>query len=244
MTSSYPSFEEPNEPTRSSLYSKRPSLTNQNKVVEQPKDNYRKEITNDEINKLGNLHLNTNQYGSNNQYNQSLPSQHEVVKNNSVSSKSTHQNPKEIIQPSPRVNEQKINQTIVTPTPQHKQIDTKSKNDDNYEVQIKCVQSGSTVLTENPISIMISSPEKHSGGFFTSDYITYLVETSGLNFKVRRRYSDFEWLRSILVSFFPAFMISPIPGKNFGDRLNDEFITQRMRFLEVLIKKTNLYIYK
>jgi len=68
---------------------------------------------------------------------------------------------------------------------------------------------------------------------FQSDYITYLVTNDPLEFKVRRRYSDFEWLRNILLNFFPGTIIPQIPSKNYEDRLHEDFIVKRMRYLEV-----------
>ena len=94
------------------------------------------------------------------------------------------------------------------------------------------------VLSEiafNEFRVKISHPEKNDGGFFSKSYITYRVTTTPFNFEVRRRYSDFEWLRQILYEQFPAFIIPPIPFKNFSDRFNDEFIDKRMRYLQQFI---------
>ena len=52
------------------------------------------------------------------------------------------------------------------------------------------------------------SPEKHGGGFFSKAYITYLVTTSPTEYRVRRRYSDFEWLRNILTIIYPGASVS------------------------------------
>lgn len=54
------------------------------------------------------------------------------------------------------------------------------------------------------LKITISSPEKVEGGLFSSAYVTYLVTTHPLNYVVRRRYSDFEWLRKILYTLYPG----------------------------------------
>jgi hypothetical protein len=81
-------------------------------------------------------------------------------------------------------------------------------------------------------TVTISSPEKIDGGFFSKSYITYLLKTEPFGLKVRRRYSDFEWLRSILCDHFPAYLIPPIPIKSFSDRFNDEFVEKRMRYLQ------------
>jgi sorting nexin-7/30/sorting nexin-8 len=77
---------------------------------------------------------------------------------------------------------------------------------ENYEEIIECLKSENTVLSDkmDVLKIVISSPEKVEGGLFSSAYVTYLVTTTPLNFVVRRRYSDFEWLRKILTTLFPG----------------------------------------
>ncbi len=64
---------------------------------------------------------------------------------------------------------------------------------------------GKTTLTEytmfterEGIVVKVSSPEKKEGGIFSKSYISYLVETEPFNYKTRKRYSDFLWLRNTL----------------------------------------------
>ncbi len=84
------------------------------------------------------------------------------------------------------------------------------------------------------IHIEISLGEKVARTFFTKAYMTYIISTSPLNLKVRRRYSDFEWLRQILLNFYSSSIIPPIPKKNKigGDRFDETFLLKRMRTLE------------
>ena len=84
------------------------------------------------------------------------------------------------------------------------------------------------------IHIEISLGEKVARTFFTKAYMTYIISTSPLNLKVRRRYSDFEWLRQILLNFYSSSIIPPIPKKNKigGDRFDETFVLKRMRTLE------------
>ena len=116
-----------------------------------------------------------------------------------------------------------------------KEILVSPKQNDEHEQIINCIKLEKTVLTESSsfVKISISKPEKNAGGFFSSDFVTYLVSTDPHKFQVRRRYSDFLWLRNILLDFFPGIMIPPIPSKNYGQRLHEDFIQQRMRYLEV-----------
>ena len=75
---------------------------------------------------------------------------------------------------------------------------------------IECLKCEQNPLSDkmNVLKIVISSPEKVEGGLFSSAYVTYLVTTHPLNYVVRRRYSDFEWLRKILFSLYPGVPVN------------------------------------
>jgi hypothetical protein len=59
----------------------------------------------------------------------------------------------------------------------------------------------------------VGKPETQSGT--VTQYTTYLVKVrlGEDNFECRKRYSDFEWLRSAITSCFPGVRIPPIPKK-------------------------------
>ena len=86
---------------------------------------------------------------------------------------------------------------------------------------------------ENPI-IQVGFPEKVEGGFFSKAYVTYLITTNPLNIKVRRRYSDFDWLRQMMQNLLMYNVIPTNPRKNkFGsDKFGEPFLKKRMRTLE------------
>jgi len=108
-----------------------------------------------------------------------------------------------------------------------------------YEKKLPCKILANTSLCEKKnIKITLSKPEKHSGGFFTSAYTTFLVKTDPFGFQVRRRYSDFEWLRNLLCLHFPGINIPPIPSKKYSDRFLESFVLKRMRYLEVILLLT------
>ena len=88
-------------------------------------------------------------------------------------------------------------------------------------------------ISDNP-SIQVGFPEKVEGGFFSKSYVTYLVTTIPLNIKVRRRYSDFEWLRQIMCNLYVGNVIPTTPRKNKigSDKFGDAFLQKRMRTLE------------
>ena len=100
---------------------------------------------------------------------------------------------------------------------------------------ILCSISEKTELSKyDAIHIEMTLGEKIPGTLFSKAYMTYIITTSPLNLKVRRRYSDFEWLRQTLLNFYSSSVIPPIPKKNKigGDRFDETFLIKRMRNLE------------
>ena len=88
------------------------------------------------------------------------------------------------------------------------------------------------------ISITISEPEEMDGGIIYGKYIIYKVITDPFGWNVKRRYSDFDWLRQLLIKFYPGFNIPPLPKKNSSSRrFETDFIIKRMKFLELFINK-------
>ena len=103
-----------------------------------------------------------------------------------------------------------------------------------YEPEfIQCVLSESTDITETSgVQIKLSSPEKVDGGIFGKSYITYLVETYPFGYKIRKRYSDFEWLRNALALQYVGCVIPPLCKKNYGDRFSETLVHKRTRLLQ------------
>lgn len=61
---------------------------------------------------------------------------------------------------------------------------------------------------------------------FSKSYITYLVSTNPLNIKVRRRYSDFDWLRQMMSNLYVWNAIPSTPRKNRlgSDKFGEPFL--------------------
>ena len=105
-----------------------------------------------------------------------------------------------------------------------------------YAKEIQCKKLDKTVLNDKPITCILKNPRTTETGFFQSNYITYEVETKEANWLVRRRYSDFEWLRIVLVKFYPRLYVPPIPNKKIGSRRFEvDFVEKRMIFLQKFI---------
>ena len=57
------------------------------------------------------------------------------------------------------------------------------------------------------------------------------------DFFVRRRYKDFEWLRSQLVSSFQGAIVPPLPPPDQKDRFSTQFIQRRQARLELFLRR-------
>ena len=105
-----------------------------------------------------------------------------------------------------------------------------------YEKEIICKKLEKTVLNDKEIVVILRNPKASDTTFLQSTYITYEVLTESQQWLVRRRFSDFEWLRTILVKCFPRMVVPPLPGKKIGNRrFEEDFIQKRMMFLQKFI---------
>ena len=87
-----------------------------------------------------------------------------------------------------------------------------------YMKEINCKKLELSVLNNKNVEVVLKNPKASDSNFLQSTYITYEVLTESQQWLVRRRFSDFEWLRSILVKCFPHFFVPPLPGKKIGNR--------------------------
>ena len=106
------------------------------------------------------------------------------------------------------------------------------------EEYINCNISETTPISKKTdIEITISDPQKMEGGIFSKGYITYLVKTQPLKFEVRRRFSDFEWLREILKNQYINCIIPPVYKKSYFMGLDDYVVSKRIRVLQKFISE-------
>ena len=106
------------------------------------------------------------------------------------------------------------------------------------EDTVKCKLMETTEFREHKdIKIEIKDPKKVDTGFFSGKSVNYSIITLPFNYKVERRYTDFKWLREMLLNLFNNILIPKMSykGKVTKDKHEDNFINKRMRFLEKFI---------
>ena len=107
---------------------------------------------------------------------------------------------------------------------------TKFQSQDEFIHCEKAIQNELSQAKEPEIKL--SFPEKVEGGLFSKSYVTYLMHTTPMEYKLRKRYSDFEWLRNILSTIYVNCVIPPLCKKNYADRFNEVLIAKRTRSIE------------
>jgi hypothetical protein len=132
-----------------------------------------------------------------------------------------------------------MNQNYMSFTPESEVLNDSDMQTDiygitNLETILCSINEKSELSKYENVQIEMTLGEKVAGKIFTKAYMTYVIITNPLNLKVRRRYSDFEWLRQILLNFYSSSVIPPIPKKNKigGDRFDETFLIKRTRNLE------------
>ena len=116
----------------------------------------------------------------------------------------------------------------------------KSKKEINCQILQK-----SKLSDIDDIKAIISNPRKINDSLLKNNYILYDITTPKMNWYVNRRYSDFIWLRDILISMFPTILIPQLPKKKIGNRrFEEDFIQKRIKglqnFLDEILKNENI----
>ena len=127
---------------------------------------------------------------------------------------------------------------------QIKEVINKEKNEEfSYGIisknEMQCLKVSNNEITNcNNIKITVGSFEKVEGKIFSKSYVSYLVTTMPFNWNVRRRFSDFEWLRQTLVNHYNYCLIVSVPkkpknlGKIMNEKFDKEFLSKRSRNFE------------
>ena len=128
--------------------------------------------------------------------------------------------------------QQKINSDIQNISLEYEFISTPLKS--KYE--FSCKKSEKNALNDKNIKVKVQNPKNSEKSLLSSQYTIYEVCTEYMHWLVQRRYSDFDWLRTILCKFYPRILIPPLPGKKVGNRrFEGDFIEKRMKFLQIFI---------
>ena len=128
--------------------------------------------------------------------------------------------------------QQKINSDIKNISLEYYFVSSSLK--EKYE--LACKKSEKNALNDNNIKVIIQNPKHSEKSLLSIQYTMYEIFTEHMNWIVQRRYSDFDWLRTILCKFYPRVLIPPIPGKKVGNRrFEQDFIEKRMKFLQIFI---------
>ena len=110
-------------------------------------------------------------------------------------------------------NEELLNSNINSLIP----IDLSKNPLEEISFNIPCLTFLSTDIQNiDDLNIDVSDPILIKGGFFSRSTYKYTLTTLGLNYKVERKLSDFDWLYNTLNKFYPGLILSPIPVKHFN----------------------------
>lgn len=105
-----------------------------------------------------------------------------------------------------------------------------------------------TKLNNRRINIKVGDSQVKKGGFFSSDYILYKIETDPLNYVVQRRDNEFYTLRTQLRNQFPHILVPPLPAptKKMTRKALDKREKQFQRFLHAIVRceelKSSLFL--
>nr|XP_011414474.2 sorting nexin-33 isoform X4 [Crassostrea gigas] len=88
-----------------------------------------------------------------------------------------------------------------------------------------------------PYTCAIKSPKKESKLKGLKSYIAYQLTPSFSNIQVSRRYKHFDWLHERLEAKFTCIPIPPLPDKALSGRYEDDFVSERMRQLQLWVDR-------
>lgn len=91
-------------------------------------------------------------------------------------------------------------------------------------------------LTDKRVNIKVSESTVKKGGFFSSDYVLYKINTEPLGWAVHRRDNEFYTLRNQLRNQFPHILVPPLPAvtKKMTRKALDKREKQFQRFLQAV----------
>ena len=121
-------------------------------------------------------------------------------------------------------------------------INNRNENNENY-IEIDCLEPDNTPLSKyDTIKLSISKYEKLTEsygliGFFKITNIYFSIKCDELKVEVKRKYSDFEWLRKTLLKLYPGYYIPPLPVKTLNIKAKEKKIYKYQRLLEKFLNE-------
>ena len=138
--------------------------------------------------------------------------------------------------------ENNINKEYLFMRPSIIDNDNNNKNNENY-IEINCLEPDHTPLSKyDKIILSITKYEKineSSGllGFYKITNIYFLIKCNELKLEIKRKYTDFEWLRKTLLKLYPGYYIPPLPIKTLNINAKEKKILKYQRLLEKFINE-------
>lgn len=124
--------------------------------------------------------------------------------------------------------EVKISSILFANEPQNPNANRKE-----YIVSIPCTKIEKGILNNVEVKVQMRNPQLAKKNMFDTSYILYDLFIEKFNWVVKRRYSDFVWLRECIRMLFPADLVPLLPKKKIGPkRFEDAFVVKRMKSLE------------
>lgn len=89
------------------------------------------------------------------------------------------------------------------------------------------------------ITVKVDNPQLKDGGAFSKKYTVYDVigKDKHGEFRVKRRYNEFNELRAKLLENWPGYFIPPIPEKKSTGNTTPEFVKQRQHMLNHFMER-------
>jgi hypothetical protein len=222
------------------------NINNDNNINYDNNDNNEYNENNEKLNN----NINEIEINNNNDFNKVTNNENDINNNLSINNEKTNNN-KDI----KNLDNNNPNNSLSNLLSNISPIPTNSSSSSNIEdtieiktgtstpttVKIKCKLLPPSILSNSfPITVTIKNPKPiQSSNFFQNNYVEYEIETITNDnniILVKRRYSDFEWLRNTLLKNNPGLMIPPLPNKKMGSRRFElSFIEKRMKFLQNFI---------
>ena len=117
------------------------------------------------------------------------------------------------------------------------EIDIDDASEQIYSKRIACQEKPQTQVSKlTSPDIIICGIERVDGGFFSSAYVNFVVSLKETEFVVKRRVSDFIWLREGILKEFPVSIIPPLSYLENKPADNDYISHQAEVFKEFLME--------